>query len=372
MANRYAVATGNWSAPATWDGGTLPGVGDVVRANNFTVTIDQDIDVGQLRTDAAAPAVNGGTFLVATIPGGGRTITAGLVVGYTAGISVSAPSGVLTVNADLESISTTYALTFLSGALCTVIVNGDVTISTSGAGGAPAGIFVSQGPVTLIVNGNATGGGGGAGTRPAIQITVSTATVTLNGDAIGGTGSPGVLISNGALTVTGACIGGAGATSDGVRSTTSNPTVDAQGAVTAGSIGHGILAAAGLVRARGPLTDHSSGRTAVMAQRRILHASPADTDWTVRDDAGFPTVGAAMVLTNIGNGMPDPADVAAGVVYGAAGEHTGTMPTSALTAAAVWDVLVADLDTAASIGLRLRDTATVDTVGAQIAAGVGD
>jgi hypothetical protein len=38
----------------------------------------------------------------------------------------------------------------------------------------------------------------------------------------------------------------------------------------------------------------------------------------------------------------------------------------------VWDVLVADLDTAASIGLRLRDTATVDTVGAQIAAGVGD
>jgi hypothetical protein len=62
MANRYAVANGNWSNTATWDGGTLPTADDIVRPNNFNVTIDQDITVQALRNDAIAPAVAGGTF----------------------------------------------------------------------------------------------------------------------------------------------------------------------------------------------------------------------------------------------------------------------------------------------------------------------
>ena len=62
MANRYAVASGNWSNTATWDGGTLPGAADIVRPNGFNVTIDQDITVTALRNDASTPAVAGGTF----------------------------------------------------------------------------------------------------------------------------------------------------------------------------------------------------------------------------------------------------------------------------------------------------------------------
>lgn len=62
MANRYAIASGNWSNTATWDGGTLPGAADVVRPNGFVVTIDQNITVDSLRNDASAPAVAGGTF----------------------------------------------------------------------------------------------------------------------------------------------------------------------------------------------------------------------------------------------------------------------------------------------------------------------
>lgn len=49
MATRFAIGNGNWSNATTWDGGALPLSDDVIFANNFTVTIDQDITVGSLR-----------------------------------------------------------------------------------------------------------------------------------------------------------------------------------------------------------------------------------------------------------------------------------------------------------------------------------
>jgi hypothetical protein len=54
MALRIAVASGNWSNPAIWNGGVLPTVGDVVASNNFTVTIDQNINVDTLTNAAQA------------------------------------------------------------------------------------------------------------------------------------------------------------------------------------------------------------------------------------------------------------------------------------------------------------------------------
>lgn len=63
MANRYAIASGNWSNPLIWDGlTTVPGAADIVRPNGFAVTIDQNITVTALRNDASTPAVAGGTF----------------------------------------------------------------------------------------------------------------------------------------------------------------------------------------------------------------------------------------------------------------------------------------------------------------------
>jgi hypothetical protein len=64
MALRYAVANGNWSSTATWDGGTLPTSADDVYANNFTVTVDQNVTVLSLRNTAGAPAVAGGIFVL--------------------------------------------------------------------------------------------------------------------------------------------------------------------------------------------------------------------------------------------------------------------------------------------------------------------
>lgn len=77
MANYKAISTGNWSNIAiwqTWDGSAwvaasvLPSSSDDVWANNFTVTIDQDITVLTLRNAAnASPVVTaGGQFKIET------------------------------------------------------------------------------------------------------------------------------------------------------------------------------------------------------------------------------------------------------------------------------------------------------------------
>ena len=45
MAVKYAIASGNWSAGATWNDGTLPVDGDKIYCNGFNVTIDADINL---------------------------------------------------------------------------------------------------------------------------------------------------------------------------------------------------------------------------------------------------------------------------------------------------------------------------------------
>jgi hypothetical protein len=52
MGLRLAVANGNWSNPATWNGGVLPSAGDIIASNNFTVTIDQNVNVDLLTNTA--------------------------------------------------------------------------------------------------------------------------------------------------------------------------------------------------------------------------------------------------------------------------------------------------------------------------------
>ena len=59
MATARAIASGNWSATGTWNGGVLPGNGDTVYANGFTVTIDQNVNIG----GANNPTVNAGSFV---------------------------------------------------------------------------------------------------------------------------------------------------------------------------------------------------------------------------------------------------------------------------------------------------------------------
>lgn len=133
MANRYAVATGNWSNTAIWDGGTLPQASDVVRPNGFTVTIDQNITVTELRNDASAPAVQGGVFTF----GAGITINADIrYLGSGNFITATYGSGTSTINGDIIFAGSTFndslAVLLITGSADGVlIVNGDIYMSNT-------------------------------------------------------------------------------------------------------------------------------------------------------------------------------------------------------------------------------------------------
>lgn len=209
MANRYAIATGNWSNPAIWDGGTLPGPGDDVRANGFTVTIDQDITVTSIRTDAASPAVGGGFFDVTT---SGKIINANIVAGtsITNGCLRFSVAGNLEINGNIfgGSVSNSRGL-FVGNTSANVTINGN---STGGSSGEAHGINASG---NINLTGNITGGSGS--------------------DAYGWTGS-------GNLFVVGNISGGVGTTSVGAFSSGVGNLIDIIGSVTGGtaSAAHGI------------------------------------------------------------------------------------------------------------------------------------
>lgn len=78
MAIRHAVAAGNWSNTATWNGGTLPGAGDYVYCNGFIVNIDQDITVAALRNDTRDGHVSNSSTYFSILPSGAtlRTVNA--------------------------------------------------------------------------------------------------------------------------------------------------------------------------------------------------------------------------------------------------------------------------------------------------------
>lgn len=221
MAERWAVATGNWSAVGTWDGGaSLPTAGDVVHANGFTVTVNQSITVGSLRTTAGTTAAAGGLFnsSVAAI-----VIIADVIAGITNCLNLNA-GGILNGNTTGGSSANAYGAVMQQGS----VHNGN---STGGSGSSAHGSFVQNGAVQ---NGNSTGGtlSGAYGSHVsagAIQNGNSLGSATAgsygtnlqygavqNGNSTGGTaaGCYGTRVVNGGIFY-GAATGGSNATAYG-------------------------------------------------------------------------------------------------------------------------------------------------------------
>jgi len=156
MATRYAIKNGNWSDVATWDGeAAVPESGDTVVAGGYTVTIDQNITVVQIRTLASGSGASAGKFTTAV----SRTVTANVLAGTTPCLEFTGASGqTLTVNGTVTGSAAT-----ANGWGISMTDTGTVVV-VAGAGSVFGGAIAAHGinnaaaGTVTITSGNVTGG----------------------------------------------------------------------------------------------------------------------------------------------------------------------------------------------------------------------
>jgi hypothetical protein len=178
VAIRWAVASGNWSSTATWNGGTLPAVDDDVFADGWNVTINQNITAISLNTTQRSGGTNGGEFVCTT----NRTINANIIAGGNRCLNISTGTA-------------------------TIVVNGNVFAGATGFSGADGIILQSVGAVTLTINGNLFGGG--SNNCNGLRMNNANHSVTVNGNAQAGTNATAYGINNtsiGSVTLNGIAI----------------------------------------------------------------------------------------------------------------------------------------------------------------------
>jgi hypothetical protein len=411
MAIRYAVANGNWSNTATWDGGTLPAVNDDVFANNFTVTIDGTFTVLTIRNMAnTTPAITAGGFF--TFANGGN-------------LTCTASNGV--INRDINNA---YCLTFdlPSGQSATLIAStntagnatngrnilvqntgtfnmvGDYSIQNSTSASIRATIFVNGSNIINIV-GNITSSQISNNGSSTLYISAGTPIITITGDISGGStnsispasgnaiygavsftinitgniitnSSPSIYCVGGTLNLVGNVTGGN--SHPAVLNPGSPATIDIIGTTTSGS-GYpaiqGLLTTLVVVRGSVINTDTYN---AIFAGRVTIDDNL--TFWQYKDSTN--TINRTLYASGVSIGNPDEDDVREGVDYGPSLELTGTLAvptpdnvrkgvptddtvgTADLTAEDILDAISISTN---DVAVRLRNVSTVASTGAQIA-----
>lgn len=401
MAVRYAVATGNWSSTSTWDGGTLPTSADDVYANGFTVTIDQNVTVLTINNIAQSPAVIGGSFIIndgvsisathlteAFNQGTGRTL-------FTYNGSISANlSGRLTNY--LGYVASTYYLVNHTGT-GTLNYVGDVVIHARN--GFVNFVLTSAG--TLNYTGNVSIAGGAGEIRSQfLRLVGASAIANITGNISTVTSATATSYSffgtlNGKLYITGTILHGFVQIINSSESSLLSiiGTISKDNAI--GTLSEGVPAivrssASAINLFSGPFVCSRYGSIPILCVR--MHLIPTISSYfEFRDETtnGALSPGAIAPATRLvspGTAIDAPAqsNVRFGVAY-SQGSLIGTlrMPTpqqvaygvavdnttgsAVLTPDAVWNYLSAQLTDTGSIGARLKNVATPQTVGSQLA-----
>ena len=413
MALRYAVATGNWSNTATWDGGTLPTAADDVFSNNFTVTIDGTFTVLSIRNtlNVAAPVIAaGGQFRYAN--GGNLTCSAAqaIYVGSTTPtleMTLATPNtatfngSVLTMTGGTSYIAIRHSGTGtlnLNGnynldgivARTLILVNSTGTLNIVGN---VTGNYIVQFCVTLSMTGagilNITGDVIGSNTGQVNSSTViaSLGTINITGNTTGA--------ANPAINLTGAVnytqIGNVNGSTvqPAIYNQATAATISVTGIITAGTGAPAIYSAFALASGYGSGTYvkvsgnvvNTNNVMAVVAPRVTIDTNTSS--WLFQISTGG---NRTLYAAGVDLGNPATTNVRFGTTYGASSELTGTLrvPSAAnvlsgvlvdattgtllMTPADFWNYLIASGFTANSIGDRLQNAATVATTGGQIAA----
>jgi len=329
VATIVAQASGNWSNPATWTGGVVPGAGDIAQTGNYIVTIDASITCTLNPTGSGYFQVNSG----------GITITGDLVSqtsSWAGGLRCAHGSG---------TVALTGAATGGAGNSANGAVNagsGTMTVgAATGGAGSSANGAVNAGSGTMTV-GAATGGAGGDA-YGAVNISTGTMNVDLavgNNWGVGGSGGYAY-----------------GVSSNGVAGQTTRVKRIQSGPYGAPAIGGAVLMAA-------DASNSAQFRTAYNGATLTLTDPSASADWPAESDvragvqydngdqtgtAHIPAAGSVAlgipVDATVGTAVLTAAGVTAGAwdaarsghagagTFGATDEWTGSVDEAAIAAA---------------------------------------
>ena len=379
MPARKATASGKWSQ-SIWD--VTPSVGDDVFANGFTVEIDQNINVGSLRTSVS------GVYAVA---GGGFTLYQPLSV-------IASPRGFF-------GGTTTCLTSFVSAG--TAFLSGN-TYNTGAASNTSGILHNSTGNLTIV--GSVTGARAAGSAANAHGINNSSAGLILligevhggNQNAGGGTTYGIFNNSVGSVIVQGNVQGGgaAGSASNHAIFQNSTGTLLVSGTITASANAHGVVSSNTAARNEftGTLVNSISGRQAVYCAKYLVHPKMFDsaTVQAVDRSGTYVTFYAPEAYST--SYVPHISSVALGTAYAAVsslsgvavnipvqlsgtmvvpseasvsfgtlvGQTTGTAVNTSALLQQVWNTNINTLTAANSLGARLKSTATVQEVGQQI------
>lgn len=307
MANVYATKNGNWSDTTVWNTGSLPTASDDVFANNFTVTINQNVNVLSIRTTSDTGINAGGGFVLDNA----FNITADIRAGGTAG-----SQNCLTIN-------------FNSPNSCTLTGNiyGSLVNSLNDVSGVR-----NNGTGSVTVNGNIYGGGGGAtGSRRIGYRNASTGNLTINGNIYGNqsglgasehdgvriysacivaitgniyastTSNVGLRGEAGTYTITGKIFGDQTTTNGGHGATFTNCNITINGDCEGGLASYGVVISGGSVfNITGNILGKASGNT-VSAGASITNTSTGTITGTITNStAGAGGNNNGLVLSTSG------------------------------------------------------------------------
>ena len=365
MAIRYAVATGNWSNTATWNGGTLPTSSDDVYSNTFTVTIDTSPTVLSISNASTTGVTAGGSFVITN----GITLTCTGVIGILG--SEASFGGTVISNLNLSEF-------------CYIVAN---IKGGNGGGGTGSSGVVHNVSGTITITGSATGGGN---TNDAAVKNLANGVINITGNVSAVTsnsGCHGVLNNSVGIvnifgTVTGAPL--SGGASYGVYAN-STGTTNITGSIQAGSGNAAVASGTNtcFIILTGPFLTTTNGINPNIATRWFwANSTPPATYYQIRTQ-NLATIRPLYTADSVG-GNPAASNVRSGTVFGPASELTGTMVvppagsvnfgvpvdnttgTALVTASsvinAIWNYPISGITTAGSIGERLKNTATVGTV----------
>jgi hypothetical protein len=340
MALITSAASGDFSAGATWTGGVVPTVGDEARAaTGHTITIDVNTTCDEISNAGTGKfVINDGITLTANVTHKGAS-------------------------------NATNCLEFSENFPATCNIVGNLTGGTSLAARAVANL----GTGTIFVTGDCNGGN--ANNTAVGLINNSTGVVNITGNCVGGANFACHGISNistGTVNVTGNATAGSSTGVGALNSSTG--TLSVIGTVTASQTAAGVAGAnvQQVTVLSGPfITETTRGVSPVYCAAWRWNASPSNSTFleVMTNDL---LAKRSLVTDDNVNGIPDEADVKNGVVYGPTSALTGTFeqtvaPSVSDIAAAVWDEPTSGMTTSGSIGARLKNAATLDSTGQQLA-----